>query len=97
MKQEHKDILLYVMSLVVLVVFLQTCGVKSSIGESEDLIIDRLDSLSDAVYELPTTTDLTIEGLKSENRMIQATDRKLLDVQRQTENEKEIASLKNKD
>jgi hypothetical protein len=97
MKQEHKDILLYVISLVVLVVFLQTCGVKSSIRESEDIIIERLDSLSDIVYELPTTTDLTVEGLESEKRMIQATDRKLLDVQRQTEIEKEIASLKKKD
>ena len=37
--------------------------------------------------------DLKIEGLKSEKRMIQATDRKMLDVQRQNEIEKEIQSL----
>jgi len=33
-------------------------------------------------------------GLESEKRMIQATDRKLLDVQRQTQIENEIKKLK---
>jgi len=42
---------------------------------------------------LPTKKDLHIEGLKSEKRMIQATDRKMLDVQRQTEIDKEIEKL----
>jgi len=37
---------------------------------------------------------LQIEGLKSEKRMIQATDRKILDVQRQTEIDNEILRLK---
>jgi hypothetical protein len=35
-------------------------------------------------------------GLESEKRMIQATDRKLLDVQRQTQIEEEIKLLKSK-
>jgi CTP:phosphocholine cytidylyltransferase-like protein len=35
-------------------------------------------------------------GLESEKRMIQATDRKLLDVQRQTQIEEEIKQLKSK-
>ena len=39
---------------------------------------------------------LQIEGLKSEKRMIQATDRKMLDVQRQTEIEQEIDKLQGK-
>ena len=34
-----------------------------------------------------------IEGLKAEKRMIQATDRKILDVQRQTQIEEEIKNL----
>ena len=38
---------------------------------------------------------LKIEGLKSEKRMIQATDRKILDVQRQNEIEKEINKIEN--
>jgi hypothetical protein len=36
---------------------------------------------------------LQIEGLKSEKRMIQATDRKMLDVQRQTKIDEEITTL----
>jgi len=36
---------------------------------------------------------LQIEGLKSEKRMIQATDRKILDVQRQTKIDQEISEL----
>jgi hypothetical protein len=35
-------------------------------------------------------------GLESEKRMIQATDRKLLDVQRQTQIEEEIKKLNSK-
>jgi hypothetical protein len=36
---------------------------------------------------------LRIEGLKSEHRMIQATDRKMFDLNRQTQIEKELESL----
>jgi len=39
---------------------------------------------------------LKIEGLKSEHRMIQATDRKTFDLQRQSQIEKELESLENK-
>jgi cell division protein FtsL len=39
---------------------------------------------------------LQIEGLKTEKRMIQSTDRKILDVQRQSEIDKEINSLEKK-
>jgi len=38
--------------------------------------------------------ELKISGLEAEKRMIQATDRKLLDVRRQTEIEEEINKLK---
>jgi hypothetical protein len=40
--------------------------------------------------------ELKITGLESEKRMIQATDRKLLDVRRQTEIEEEIKKLNKK-
>ena len=40
--------------------------------------------------------ELRISGLESEKRMIQATDRKLLDVHRQTEIENEIKKLNKK-
>lgn len=40
--------------------------------------------------------ELKISGLEAEKRMIQATDRKLLDVQRQTQIEEEIKKLSGK-
>jgi len=39
--------------------------------------------------------EIKIEGLRSELRMIQATDRKILDVQRQNQIEAEIKSIQN--
>ncbi len=39
---------------------------------------------------------LQIEGLKAEKRMIQSTDRKILDVNRQTQIDNEIKSLESK-
>jgi hypothetical protein len=39
--------------------------------------------------------EIRVEGLKSELRMIQATDRKILDVQRQNQIEVEIMSTQN--
>lgn len=43
--------------------------------------------------ETRLSTKMKIEGLHSEKRMIQATDRKMLDVQRQTEIDEEIKKL----
>lgn len=45
------------------------------------------------IDSLPTQKDLKIEGLKAEKRMIQATDRKMLDVQRQTQIDEELKQL----
>jgi hypothetical protein len=54
-----------------------------------------IETIKDSTY---TKTELDVElkimGLESEKRMIQATDRKLLDVQRQTQIEDEIKKLK---
>ena len=43
--------------------------------------------------ETKISTKLKIEGLRSEKRMIQATNRKMLDVQRQTQIDEEIKKL----
>lgn len=43
-----------------------------------------------------TNTDLRIEGLKSEKRMIQSTDRKKFDLQRENEIDKELSELMSK-
>ena len=50
MKQEHKDWTVIGTALIVLIIFLQTCGVKSSIRDVEDRMIYQIDSLS-KVYE----------------------------------------------
>jgi hypothetical protein len=50
---------------------------------------------TDSINNNNIIKSLKIEGLKSEKRMIQATDRKILDVQRQNEIEKEINKIEN--
>jgi hypothetical protein len=66
-------------------------------GDSRELAKMRkeIETIKDSTY---TKNELNIElkvmGLEAEKRMIQATDRKLLDVQRQTQIEEEIKRLK---
>ena len=56
-----------------------------------------VETIKDSTYtKEELKVELTIMGLESEKRMIQATDRKLLDVQRQTQIENEIKKLKGK-
>ena len=74
-----------------LAILLNTCGNPTK------LLNKRIDTLSEKIDSLETIsvtkTDLTIEGLKSEKRAIQASDRKILDVNRQTEIDQEISKL----
>jgi hypothetical protein len=75
-------------TILLVLIFLNTCGsgdVKS--------INKRLDKLTEKVDESVTKKDLQIEGLKTEKRMIQSTDRKILDVNRQSVIDKEIEKL----
>jgi hypothetical protein len=76
-----------VVFLLVLVIFMKTCSTNGKV----DKVTQRVDSL-----EVKLTNDIKIEVLKSEKRMIQSTDRKILDVQRQTEIDKELSKLINK-
>lgn len=102
MKQEHKDWQTYATAFLTLVIFLQTCGVKSNQRDTERAVVElreaiqpRLDSLDQNVGNLPTFIE--VEGLRSELRMIQATDRKMMDLQRQNVIEERIEALtKNK-
>lgn len=75
-------------TILLVLIFLNTCGsgdVKS--------INKRLDKLTEKVNQSVTKKDLQIEGLKTEKRMIQSTDRKILDVNRQSVIDKEIEQL----
>ena len=73
-----------------LLLLLKSCGTNSEVTK----LRKEVETQREVQNNLPTKKDLQIEGLKSEKRMIQATDRKMLDVQRQTEIDKEIDNLK---
>lgn len=68
-----------------LLTYMKSCSVNSEVTKVKKQITV-LDSLA-------TKKDLEIEGLKAEKRMIQATDRKMMDVQRQSEIDKQIETL----
>lgn len=55
----------------------------------------RMSNIEKSIIELEVRQEkvIKLEGLKSEKRMIQSTDRKILDVQRQSELDKEISIL----
>jgi len=80
-----------IITLLVLVIFLKTCSTNGKVEKVQKTIIEtniKVDSLS-----LELQKQIEIEGLKSEKRMIQSTDRKIMDVNRQTEIDKEISQL----
>jgi PBP1b-binding outer membrane lipoprotein LpoB len=78
-------------TLLVLVIFLKTCSTNGKVEKVQKTIVEtnvKVDSLS-----LELQKQIKVEGLKSEKRMIQSTDRKIMDVNRQTEIDKEISKL----
>jgi hypothetical protein len=82
-----------------IVLVIALLGLLKSCGDGKEIAKMRkeIESIKDSTY---TKNELNIElkimGLESEKRMIQATDRKLLDVQRQTQIEEEIKKLTSK-
>ena len=77
--------------ILVILIFFNTCGnPNKALTKKVDSLSQKIDSLESITV---THKDLKIEGLKSEKRMIQSTDRKLLDVNRQSEIDKEISEL----
>jgi hypothetical protein len=78
------------------VIFFRTCTLVSNdkkVNKRIDALKEEVNSLKDTVA---TRNDLIIEGLKSEKRMIQSTDRKMLDVARQSAIDEEIKKLESK-
>jgi len=80
----------------IIVLVIALLGLLKSCGDGKEIAKMRkeIEAIKDSTY---TKNELNIElkimGLESEKRMIQATDRKLLDVQRQTQIEEEIKKL----
>lgn len=78
-------------SILIFIMFLKSCGTNGKLnGLEKDVhsIQNHTDSLLIQIRK-----EIKIEGLKSEKRMIQSTDRKILDVNRQTEIDKELIQL----
>ena len=73
-----------IMFLLVVIIFFKTCTTNTKVQN----VNDSVDSLS-----VKLRKEIKIDGLKSEKRAIQASDRKILDVNRQTEIDQEISKL----
>lgn len=83
---------------ILLLIFFNTCGDPSKVTNKRiNNLSSKIDSLQTEIINLKlssvTKKDLQIEGLKSEKRMIQSTDRKILDVNRQSEIDRQIEQL----
>ena len=62
---------------------------------TQDTTLVQIKGIKDSTYtKTELGVQLKISGLEAEKRMIQSTDRKLWDLQRQNEIEKEIKALK---
>jgi|TARA_R110000868_G_scaffold70666_4_gene207489 hypothetical protein len=76
---------------ITLLSFFKGCGD----GRELTKIRKEIQIIKDSTYtKQEMNVELIIMGLESEKRMIQATDRKLLDVHRQTQIDQEIKKLK---
>lgn len=85
--QNNFTVIVFVISLLA---FFKGCGDSREISR----IKNEIKSIKDSTFtKKELLRELKISGLESEKRMIQATDRKLLDVRRQTEIEDEIKRL----
>ena len=76
-------------------VLISTCTGSMSKKLIEKKMLNQIDSLRTEVVILKQELlkEIKIEGLKAEKRMIQSTDRKILDVNRQAEIDKELQQL----
>lgn len=91
MKNYIKNNFASIILVITLLTLFKSCSDSRTIGKMEKEIRQIKDSL---VTKEELSKELKITGLESEKRMIQATDRKLIDVQRQTQIEQEIKQLK---
>lgn len=83
---------------VTIVLFISLLAFFKGCGDSREIakIKKEIKAIKDSTYtKEELRRELKISGLEAEKRMIQATDRKLLDVRRQTEIEEEIKALNN--
>ena len=88
-EKHYKKLMLGLM----LIIFVNTCGNPTKqLNKRVDTLSSKIDSME---VNMVNKNDLTIEGLKAEKRMIQSTDRKIMDVNRQSKIDIEIKKLEN--
>jgi len=93
MKKFIQDNFTVIVLVIALLSFFKSCGDSRDISK----IKTQIKIIKDSTFTKDEIRrELKISGLEAEKRMIQATDRKLLDVRRQTEIEDEIKKLNNK-
>jgi hypothetical protein len=93
MKKFIEEKFTIIVLVITLLSFFKSCGDSREISK----IRKELTQLKDSTYnKKELDLRLQIEGLKSEKRMIQSTDRKMLDVSRQTAIDGEISNLESK-
>jgi hypothetical protein len=72
--------------------YLKSCGINLEVEKvKKEFKVQKT-----VIDALPTRKDVEIEGLKAEKRMIQSVDRRILDVNRQSEIDVEIKKLQDK-
>lgn len=78
----------FIVMVLALLSFFRSCGDSRALAK----VNKQMETL---VTKEDLARELKKEGLKSEKRMIQATDRKMLDVSRQTQIDEELKKLEN--
>ena len=93
MKKFIENNFVVIVLVIALLTFFNGCGDTRELSK----IKNDIKTIKDSTYTKDELNrQLRISGLEAEKRMIQATDRKLLDVRRQTEIEDEIKRLNTK-
>jgi hypothetical protein len=80
-------------SLLILIIFFKTCSTNTRVEKVKETAVktnERVDSLT-----IQLRKEIKIEGLEAERRMIQSTDREMMDVTRQERIGDIIDSLRN--
>jgi hypothetical protein len=88
----------YGLILIFVLILVQTCVSSSNKRMSEKKVLNQLDSVRTEIKNLKEEVQLTIliEGLNSEFRMIEATNRKIMDLERKDKIKNELSVLDEK-
>lgn len=81
--------------LLTLIILLRQCGVNRDLDRLEKNSKIQSSYMDSLCTKNELNKIIEIEGLKTEKRMIQSTDRKIMDVNRQSEIDLEIKKLEN--